>query len=132
MTQVVKNSSPQHISLTLGCKSSIISMMLEQAFSNRTSFLLDRRILTRFQIHFEAIHTFLKIVRVPTMKSTAYHQANMLQTRVLTEIQVMKSSVDHALSQINTSQTTDPPNQDQMCILTTQQDNIVIMMENNA
>ena len=63
------------------------------------------------------------------MTSTSYHQANMLQTQVLTEIRDVKSSMDHTLSQINTSQTTAPPNPDQMCILTTRQDNIVSMMK---
>ena len=53
--------------------------------------------------HFEAEYAIPKVVRCPTMKSIVYHQANMLQNQVFTEMRDVKSSVDRAIAQINTT-----------------------------
>ena len=58
---------------------------------------------TTFKTHFEAAYAILKVVRGPMMKSTAYHQANILQTQVLNWMQDVKLSVDQALAQIPSS-----------------------------
>ena len=80
-----------------------------------------------FNTHFEAAYALLKVVRGPAMKSTAYHQVNMLQAQVLTQMKDVKASVDQALAQLPT--TSSHSYSDQMCMFTTTQDNMLEMIK---
>ena len=95
----------------------------------KNSHNFENGLLTQFQLpirdrdwttlkkHFEAAYALLKVVHGPTMRSTAYHQVNMLQTQVLTQMQDVKTSFDQALAQLPTNPS--HPHSDQMYMLTT-------------
>ena len=55
-----------------------------------------------FKLHFETEHASLRRVRGTTMRSTAYHQANLLASQVLNEVKEVKTSVTEALNMLST------------------------------
>ena len=56
-----------------------------------------------FKLQFEDGHASLRRVRGTTMRSTAYHQANLLSTQVLNEVKEVKTSVTDALYMLSTN-----------------------------
>ena len=62
---------------------------------------------TNFKLHYEAEHASLRRVCGSTMRSTSYHQANLLASRVLDEVKKVKTSVTEALNILSTSGSND-------------------------
>ena len=62
---------------------------------------------TNFKLHFEAEHSGLRRVRGATMRTTSYHQANLLTSRVLNEVKEVKASVTEVLNMLSTGGSND-------------------------
>ena len=59
--------------------------------------------------HFTSAHTALKRIRGPTLRNTAYHQANKMASEINTNYDSMKDGVLSGVQALVECQSEDPP-----------------------